>query len=231
MRIRTGTSGYSYKEWLGSFYPEDLAPADMLGYYAARLDTVEINNTFYRMPKREVVRKWGEQAPDGFAFVLKATQRITHKKRLVDAEDELGYITETAGELGDKLGPMLFQLPPWLKKDATRLRDFLAVVPDGFRVAFEFRSSSWYDDEIEGILRDHGAALVASDQDGKPEPALAATTSFGYLRLRRTDYPADALKAWAERVQAQPWDEAFVFFKHEQDCAGPELAERFKTLL
>jgi len=163
--------------------------------------------------------------------VLKATRRITHKKRLVDADDELGYITETARELGDKLGPMLFQLPPWLKKDAARLRDFLATLPDGFRAAFEFRSSSWFDEEIEGVLRDHGAALVASDQDGKPEPALAATAGFGYLRLRRTSYPEDALKAWAERVQAQPWEDAFVFFKHEEDCAGPELAQRFRAVL
>jgi uncharacterized protein YecE (DUF72 family) len=231
MRIRTGTSGYSYKEWKGSFYPADLPAAKMLAYYAGRLDTVEINNTFYRMPKREVVRTWGEQVPAGFSFVLKATQRITHKKKLKDVDDEVAYITETARELGDKLGPMLFQFPPWFKKDVTLLRDFLAILPEGWRAAFEFRSSSWSDDEVYDALRAGNVALVASDGDGKDEPVLVATADYGYLRLRRTEYDDAALARWAERVQAQPWRDAHVFFKHEEDCGGPELARAFTRLL
>ena len=184
MRRRVGTSGYAYKEWKGSFYPEDLPQKGFLGYYAERLETVEINNTFYRMPKAEVVRSWAEQVPDGFSFVLKATQRITHKKRLADAGDELEYVTRTARELGDKLGPMLFQLPPYLKKGVDRLKAFLAIVPDDIRAAFEFRHESWFDDEVYDALRAGGAALVWSDTEKLGEPPAVATAPFGYLAMR-----------------------------------------------
>jgi len=227
VRVLTGTSGYSYKEWKGTFYPEDLPATGMLAHYAGRLSAVEINNTFYRMPKREVVRGWAEQVPDGFLFVLKATNRITHKKRLKDAGDELAYVTSTARELGDKLGPMLFQLPPFLRKDVPRLRAFLASLPPGWAAAFEFRHASWVDDEVHDALREAGCALVVSDADGAEEPPVVATASFGYLRLRRERYAPEALDAWAERIRAQPWEQAFVFFKHEEDGAGPAAAMDF----
>ena len=229
MKILAGTSGYSYKEWKGSFYPEDLAAKKMLAYYAERLPTVEINNTFYRMPKKEVVAGWAEQVPDGFSFVMKASMRITHKKRLADAEDELGYVVSTARELGDKLGPMLFQLPPWLKLGVDRLKAFLATLPEGFLAAFEFRHESWFCDEVYDALKEGGAALVLSDSEKLGEPPVVPTTDWGYLRLRRPTYDAAALDAWAERVQAQPWKTAHVFFKHEDEGAGPKMAADFAT--
>ena len=229
MRIRTGTSGYSYKEWKGSFYPEKLAATKMLGYYAERLPTVEINNTFYRMPKKETVEAWASQVPDNFRFVLKATQRITHKKRLKDAGDELEYVTRTARELGEKRGPMLFQLPPYLKKDLDRLRAFLDILPDDWRAAFEFRHESWRDDDVHTALRDKGQCLVISDTDKADAPAVVATAPFGYFRLRREAYDEERLAAWAEQIKAQAWDEVFVFFKHEDEGAGPKLATAFAT--
>jgi uncharacterized protein YecE (DUF72 family) len=229
MRLRVGTSGYQYKEWKGSFYPEDMKEASMLAYYAERLDAVEINNTFYRMPTPAIVRKWAEQTPETFRFCLKAPQRITHKKRLAEAGEDAGFFVASARELAGKLGPSLFQLPPFLKKGADRLRDFLAVLPPGFPAAFEFRHPSWFDDEIFGILRERGAALViAEDEEG--EAPLVATATFGYLRLRRPDYGDADLARWAERVRAQPWGEAHVFFKHEDAGAGPRLAARFREL-
>ncbi len=227
MRVLTGTSGYSYKEWKGAFYPEDLAASKMLGFYAERLPTVEINNTFYRMPKKEVVAGWATQVPDGFSFVLKASMRITHKKRLKDADDELNYIVSTATELGDKLGPMLFQLPPWLKLGVDRLKGFLAILPEGWKAAFEFRHESWFCDEVYDALRDGGAALVISDSEKTGDPPVVATAPFGYLRLRRAGYDDAALDLWAQRVKEQDWETAHVFFKHEDDCAGPALAAKF----
>jgi uncharacterized protein YecE (DUF72 family) len=231
MHVLAGTSGFSYKEWKGSFYPEDLPAAEMLAYYAGRLDTVEINNTFYRMPKRDVVRGWAAQVRDGFQFCLKATQRITHKKKLADAEDEIAFVTDNARELGPKLGPMLFQLPPWLRKGADRLRAFFAALPADWRSAFEFRHASWFDEEIYGILREHGAALVVSEaDDADAPPPLVATAPFGYLRLRRAEYGAKGLQEWAARLKDQLWEEAHVFFKHEEEGAGPALAARFREL-
>ena len=203
----------------------------MLEYYGSQLGTVEINNTFYRMPKREVVASWAEQTPDGFSFVLKASMRITHKKRLADAGEEMEYICSTARELGDKLGPMLFQLPPWFKKDADRLKGFLAIVPDGISVAFEFRHESWFDQEIYDALKDAGAALVVSDTEKMGEPPVVATAPFGYVRLRRPAYDADALDAWAARLRDQPWESVHVFFKHEEEGAGPAMARDFSGRL
>ncbi len=229
MRLLVGTSGYQYKEWKGSFYPEDMKEAAMLPYYALRLDACEINNTFYRMPKPETVRKWAGQTPDTFRFCLKAPQRITHVKRLAGAEEDTAFFVASARELGSKLGPSLFQLPPYLRKGADRLREFLAALPGGFPAAFEFRHDSWFDDEIFGILRERGAALVIAEDEKKAAP-LVATAPFGYLRLRRQDYGEAELAAWAEKVRAQPWQEAHVFFKHEDAGAGPRLAKRFREL-
>jgi uncharacterized protein YecE (DUF72 family) len=230
VRCCVGTSGYSYKEWKGSFYPKDLPNAGMLAHYAQRLGTVEINNTFYRMPSRTVLERWTQEVPDGFCFVLKATQRITHQKRLsAAAAPDVSYFFDVASALGPRLGPVLFQLPPFLKKDAARLRDFLALLPEGRRAAFEFRHPTWFDEEVYEALRSRGAALCSSDTDesGKEGAPVVPTAAWGYLRLRRADYGDADLAAWAERVRAQPWEEAFVFFKHEDEGKAPAQAARF----
>ena len=228
MRLRTGTSGFSYKEWKGSFYPEKLPAARMLEYYSRRLDAVEINNTFYRLPRAELLEKWKSQTPEDFAFVLKASRRITHHKRLKDADEPLEYLTRTATEaLGAAMGPILFQLPPYLRKDVGRLAEFLETVPDGVRAAFEFRHESWFGDDTYQALSDGGAALVTADT-GEGEAPVAATAEFGYARLRRPEYDDGDLDGWAAAFREQGWDDLFVFFKHEDAGAGPALAARFR---
>lgn len=232
MRLLAGTSGFSYKAWKGSFYPEDLKDPAMLGFYASRLPAVEINNTFYRMPTRTLLEKWAGEVGAGFTFVLKASQRITHRKRLHDCGDDVRYFLETASVLGPRLGPVLFQLPPNLKQDVGRLRSFLAVLPEGTRAAFEFRHESWFDDETYETLRAGGATLCAADTDdaGEAGPPLVPMGRWGYLRLRRAEYGDDELRGWAERVRALPWDEAFVFFKHEEAGRGARFALRLLEL-
>ncbi len=232
MRVRVGTSGFSYDAWRGSFYPEGLKPAARLAYYATRLDCVEINNTFYRMPQAALLEKWRDEVPVDFVFVLKAPQRITHVKRLqATAREDVAYLLDQARGLGPRLGPLLFQTPPFLKKDAGRLREFLDFLPAGVRAAFEFRNPTWEDAEIRGVLAEKGAALCLADTDEAEPPALQATGRFGYLRLRRSEYDAGALCRWAEAVKAQPWDEAFVFFKHEDEGKGPAFAQAFRAAL
>ena len=229
MRVRTGTSGFSYKEWKGSFYPEDLPDSGMLRHYASRLSAVEINNTFYRMPRAALLESWAEQVPDGFAFALKASQQITHRKRLKDAGEAVSYFFGVATTLGDRLGPVLFQLPPNLKKDLPRLKDFLACLPPAPRSAFEFRHASWFDGDVFETLRGAHAALCwAEDEElaTPPEP----TADWGYLRLRRADYGEPQLAAWADRIRAQAWSEAYVFFKHEEEGTGPRLAEAMRAM-
>ena len=237
MRIAVGTSGYAYKEWKGSFYPADLPADGMLRFYGSRFGTVEINNTFYRMPTEKVVAAWAADVPDGFTFVLKASQRITHRKRLKDAGEELSYFLRTANVLGPKLGPTLFQLPPNLKKDLPRLVDFLALVPRTWRAAFEFRHPSWFDQEVYDTLQGHNAALCVADVDpageGEKEAVqvpFVSTADWGYLRLRRAAYGKPDLERWAARIASQAWCEAFVFFKHEDAGAGPKLAAEFEAL-
>lgn len=225
-----GTSGYSYKEWRGSFYPEDLKPAEMLGYYAARLGAVEINNTFYRMPSAKVLAGWADQVPEGFLFALKASRRITHFKRLKEAGEDLAYLAETAMSLGDHLGPILFQLPPNLRADASRLEAFLASLPTTHRAVFEFRHPSWFEDEVLTLLRRYGVALVIADTEGEDDAPLEPTADRGYLRLRRPDYVDADLADWVRRIRQQPWEEVLVFFKHEDEGAGPRLAARFREL-
>jgi uncharacterized protein YecE (DUF72 family) len=227
MRIRAGTSGFSYDEWKGSFYPEDLAKDRMLAYYAERFDTVEINNTFYRMPKADMLEGWAEQTPAGFRFVLKASRRISHQKKLAGVEDDLSYLWKTSQALGEKLGPFLVQLPPWLKRDLDRLDGFLEALPDGMRVALEVRSSSWLDEEVYARLRDRGVALVVSDTDEGDEPPVLTTAPFGYARLRRTTYRDEDLEAWLGRFRAASWEDLWIYFKHEEEGTGPELARRF----
>jgi uncharacterized protein YecE (DUF72 family) len=233
MDVLVGTSGYSYKPWKGRFYPEKLPEAQMLGFYSGRFPTVEINNTFYRMPAPALLEKWGQETPDRFTFVLKAPQRITHQKRLGDVAADVSYFLETAGVLGGKLGPVLYQLPPYMKKDTARLRAFLERLPAHPPAAFEFRHESWFDEETMTALRDHGRALCLADVDdeGKAGGEMVPTAAWGYLRLRRAEYSEADLARWVERIRAQPWERAFVFFKHEDEAKGPDLAERLARLV
>ena len=231
MNILVGTSGWSYKEWKGSFYPADLPADDMLRHYASRLPAVEINNSFYRIPRERVLLEWAEQVPATFRFVMKASRRITHINRLSAADDSLDYFMRTVSCLGDRMGPTLFQCPPSLRKNIELLRDFLGRVPRTWRAAMEFRHDSWFDDEVYEALRAHDMALVAVDEDDGSTP-LVPTASWGYLRLRKTEYDPEELGAWAARVRSQPWREAFVFLKHdEESVAGPDAAVRLAGMV
>ncbi len=229
MQMLAGTSGYSYKEWLGSFYPEKLPAKEMLRYYAGHFPTVEINNTFYRMPAEVMLAGWAKEVPDSFTFTLKAPQRITHQKRLREAEQEVTEFLRRAGALGGKLGVILFQLPPFLRKDLPRLRDFLALLPSARRYAFEFRHETWRDEEVYGALRERGVALCVADTDEGDTP-FVCTSDSGYLRLRRTHYDDKDLEAWAGRIKAQPLARAYVYFKHEDEARGTKFARRFTEL-
>jgi uncharacterized protein YecE (DUF72 family) len=230
MNLYVGTSGYSYKEWKGTFYPKDLPVQQMLRFYGERFRTVEINNTFFRMPSVSVLEGWAGAVPADFKFVLKAPRRITHLQGLEDTGALVSRLLEVAGALQEHQGPLLFQLPPTAKKDVPRLRAFLALLPLQRRTAFEFRHSSWFDDEVFGLLRDHRAALCVANVEGNLEVPFVATTDWGYLRLRQPDYGDADLKAWAKRVQDQGWRDAFVFFKHENEGKGPLMAKRFIEL-
>ncbi len=229
MILRVGTSGFSYKEWKGSFYPEDLPQSKFLAFYAERFSTVEINNTFYRMPKPEMLEGWAEQVGEDFRFVLKASRRITHQGRLKDVGDSVAYLYGVAGALGERLGPVLFQLPPYLKKDVERLRAFLGKIPDGARAALEFRDESWHDAAVFGALREHGVALCIAETGEEVTP-FEPTADWGYLRLRKVEYEEGELEAWAERLGGSGWGEAYVFFKHEDEGTGPALGKRFEHL-
>ena len=230
MRLRVGTSGWSYKEWKGSFYPEKLAAKDMLRFYSQHFGTVEVNNTFYRMPKNEVVEGWAAEVPEDFAFVLKAPKRITHDRRLGDVADSVEYLLRTASALGPRQGPFLIQLPPNFKKDLDRLRAFLGLLPPPARAAFEFRNASWFDDEVFEALRARDVALCIADTEDGVDTPFVATASWGYLRLRDVDYGDDDFRAWVEKVRAPAWSEAWVFFKHEEQGTGPAFAKRFLEL-
>jgi uncharacterized protein YecE (DUF72 family) len=222
--LRIGTSGYSYKEWKGSFYPEDLKAADMLSFYARHLGTVEINNTFYRLPTVKLLEGWASQVPDGFRFVLKVSQKITHFKRLKDVNEEMTYLVENAKTLGPKLGAFLVQIPPNFKRDDERLAAFLGLLPPGMLAALEVRNPSWMVPQVYALLEKHGVALVSSQTAEEPEPQLVRTAPWGYLRLRKMSYHPDELYDWSRRIADMGWEDAFVFFKHEQ--IAPDLAEK-----
>jgi uncharacterized protein YecE (DUF72 family) len=230
MSLYVGTSGYSYKEWKGTFYPEDLPDKQMLRFYGERFHSVEINNTFYRMPKASVLEGWAEEVPADFRFVLKASQRITHMQRLKDAGDSVAYLLKVAGALKERLGPLLFQLPPYLKKDLPRLREFLALLPRERPAALEFRHESWLDSEVFDLLREHRVALCIAEAEEGVEIPFVSTADWGYLRLRRPDYGDTELKVWVKRLRDQTWRDTFVFFKHEEEGMGPKMAKRFLEL-
>jgi len=230
MEVLAGTSGYSYKEWKGNFYPEKLAADAMLRYYAERFPTVEINNTFYRMPGEGMLARWAAEVPERFEFTLKAPRRITHDKRLREVDQDVGELLRRAAALGSKLGPVLFQLPPSLKKDLAVLGDFLGTIPPGRQIACEFRHPTWQDEAVYDTLRAHNAMLCAADVDEGESPPLVATAKSGYLRLRRVAYSDAELRAWVKQIAAQPWERAYVYFKHEDEGLGPKFAARFSEL-
>jgi len=223
VRILVGTSGFSYPAWKGSFYPADLATPRMLSWYSRRLATVEVNNTFYRMPQPRILGTWRGEVPPGFVFAVKAPQRITHLKRLRDVDEPVAAFFRATQELGPAMGPALFQLPPQMKRDVPRLTDFLARLPPGVQAALEFRDPSWLQDDVFATLERHRAALVVNESEALAPP-LVPTAPFGYLRLRRPEYGPAELAAWAARIREQPWERAFVFFKHEDEARGPRFA-------
>ena len=228
MKLLAGTSGYAFKEWKGSFYPAELKDAGMLGYYASRFPTVEINNTFYRLPKEQVLLDWAGQVPEDFTFALKASQRITHYARLKEESASLvDYLLKVTSALGSRLGPILFQLPPNMKKDVNRFRGFLGLLPADRRYVFEFRHESWFDDEVFSVMRERDVAMCVAEQDEFKCPVVC-TASWGYLRLHKLDYDAAALGEWAKCVAGQPWTDAYVYFKHDEGVgSGPPAVEAF----
>jgi uncharacterized protein YecE (DUF72 family) len=227
MDLRAGTSGFSYKEWKGPFYPPKLKPAEMLRFYASRLPIVEVNNTFYRLPTPALLKEWREQVPETFRFAVKAPRRITHIKRLADCAEEVRYLLATVQELAPLLGSMLFQLPPFQRVDVPRLASFLELLPGELRAAFEFRHDSWFDDGVYELLAARDFALVQSEDDERSAAHLPFTASWAYLRLRKTEYSQDELDAWLERLVGARLTAAHVFFKHEDEAIGPRMAEAF----
>ncbi len=216
-RILAGASGYSFKEWKGTFYPDKIKPEDMLAFYAERLPTVEINNTFYRMPKASMLENWAGTTPQAFRFAIKASRRITHIARLKveTAAEPTGYLYRNLAALGAKRGPVLFQLPPNLKKDLPRLNAFLSVLPEGHGAAFEFRNDTWFADDVYDALKTSGASLCFSEREDNAPPPLVETAPWGYVRLRLETYSDDDLQQWARRLEATSWQEIFVYFMHE----------------
>jgi uncharacterized protein YecE (DUF72 family) len=231
MKISIGTSGYGYKEWKGKFYPEKISPTEMLHFYAERLGTVEINNTFYRMPTQSVLASWAQQVPDDFIFAFKAPQVITHFKRLRNVDEEAEYLFGTLSVLETKLGPVLFQFPKSFHPDIPALEYFLALIPGTIACAFEFRGPSGLDGRIPDLLRERGYSLCIADTDENPAKDIISTAQWGYLRLRRADYTDADLLQWLERIRSQKWKRAFVFFKHEDEAKGPETAICFRRLV
>ena len=216
MKLFAGASGYSFKEWKGDFYPKDIKSEAMLPYYAERLPTVEINNTFYRMPTVAMLENWVAVTPADFRFAIKASRRITHISRLKEsAAESVAYLYKALAALGAKRGPVLFQLPPLFKKDLARLEAFLAMLPGDHRAAFEFRNASWFADDVYAALRKAGASLCLSEREDNAPPPLVETAPWGYVRLRLENYSEADLKTWARKLAATAWEETYVYFMHE----------------
>ena len=229
MSVRVGTSGFSYAPWKGSFYPADLPSERMLQFYAQRMATVEINNSFYRMPRGGVVNGWAAQVEPTFRFSIKAPRRITHTKRLKDVETETIPLLDVLEGFGPTLGTVLFQLPPNFKRDLQRLADLLAVSTPRVATVLEFRNDSWLCTETYELLSQHGAALCITDTAEVERPSLVRTSEHGYLRLRRGSYTPQDLKEWAARIHDQNWQQVFIYFKHE-DAGSTELAATMQKL-
>jgi uncharacterized protein YecE (DUF72 family) len=231
MNLRAGTSGFAFKEWKGPFYPEKMKDAEMLAFYATRFPVVEINNTFYRLPKESVVEGWAAQVPEPFRFAIKASQRITHFTRLKpESAETVDYMLKTLGALGSRLGPILFQLPPNMKKDLDRLRVFLERLPADRRYTVEFRHESWFEDDVFAALRERNVALCIIEQPDFKAPVVS-TASWGYLRLHRFDYDEPMLTEWSKLVKSQGWDDAYVIFKHDEGAgSGPPAVDAFTRL-
>lgn len=232
MKLLAGTSGYSFKEWKGTFYPADLKADGMLSFYATRFPTLEINNTFYRLPKEHVLLEWASQVPDDFRFAIKASQKITHYTRLkAESESMVQFLLKNTATLGEKMGPILFQLPPNLKKDVPRLQNFLTYLPEDRRYTFEFRHESWWDEDVFTVLRDRDIAMCVSESAELSCPVVC-TATWGYLRLHKLDYSADALGEWAKCVALQKWNDVYVYFKHDEgEGSGPPAVEAFVRAL
>jgi uncharacterized protein YecE (DUF72 family) len=228
MRLRAGTSGFAFKEWKGPFYPADLKDDAMLGFYAGRFQTVEINNTFYRLPREHVLLDWASQVPESFTFAIKASQRITHFARLKpEAASATEFLLKNTSVLGSRLGPILFQLPPNLKVDVPRLRAFVATLPTDRRYTVEFRHESWFDDEVYAVLRERDIPMCITEQPDFASP-FVITATWGYVRLHRLDYDAGMLDEWSKRLASQSWGEAYVYFKHDEGVgSGPPAVEAF----
>jgi uncharacterized protein YecE (DUF72 family) len=231
MKIYIGTSGFGYKEWKGIFYPEKIDPKEMLRFYSERFNTVEINNTFYHMPTEGLLTSWAGQVPDDFVFAFKAPQIITHMKRLRNVEEETGYLFRTLSLLEKKLGPVLFQFPKSFKADRPQMEAFLDLIPPDYACAFDFRNPSWHEIEILELLQQRRCSLCLEDTDDNLIQKITATAPWGYLRLRRSDYSEADLSQWMERIQSQKWENAFVFFKHEEEALGPQRAIRFQEVI
>ena len=223
--IWVGTSGYNYPEWRGSFYPHDLPTSKMLPYFAARFPTVEINYTFYRMPTEKLVSAWAAQTPSPYKLTLKAPRRITHDQRLKQAASLVAGFCQVAGTLGDKLGALLFQLPPNLKKDLALFDAFLDDLPPKVCGAFEFRHPSWFDEGVWSRLAARNLALCIADSEKLSTP-VRMTADYAYFRLRDEGYQPDDITRWAETIAAvtAPCRDVFVYFKHEEEGKGPEFA-------
>ncbi len=230
--IWIGTSGYNYPEWKGSFYPADLPAAKMLPYYAARFPTVEINYTFYRMPTEKLVAGWAAQTPSPYKLTLKAPRRITHDSRLRNCGDLVRGFCGVAGTLGDKLGALLFQLPPSAKKDTALLDAFLAELPPRVCAAFEFRHPSWLDEDVFGRLAARGLALCVADSEKLSTP-VRITSDYAYFRLRDEGYTPDDITRWADTIRqaTEGCRDVFVYFKHEDEGKGPEFAAMLRERL
>lgn len=225
MQLLPGTSGYAYPQWRGSFYPAELRDEDMLPHYAGRLPTVEINNTFYRIPKPDVVETWKARAPAPFSFVIKASQRISHRAKLKgeDAHGSLRYLYSVIERLGEQLGCVLVQTPPFVRADAGVLAALLPVIPAGQRVAFELTHASWHTAEIDRLLLDHGHCRVVADkEDGTA--AWPELSRWAYVRLRKDSYTTAQIQAWLDELRGKGLEQAYVFFKHEDTARGAEMA-------
>ncbi|MFW5775581.1 MAG: DUF72 domain-containing protein [Chitinivibrionales bacterium] len=231
MKAYIGTSGYQYTEWNQTFYPAELRPDHYLGFYAQHLDSVEINNTFYRLPREQVLQAWAQQVAGHFRFSIKASQRITHQRLLsTDSIGDLEYLLTNTALLGDKLGAILFQTPSQLKPDMQRLEEFLHLFPPNVPAAFEFRNQSWRQDKTCKLLRDKNYAWCVTDTDHK-DASIASTADWGYVRLRKSGYSEQHMRWWIEQIRSQPWNRVFVFFKHaSQGPQSPLLARRFSDL-